>query len=304
MRHLVFTTLAVTVIVACGGGQPAASPAPDTEQVATPAAPDGTDTTPAETATEAHGPAAEGDAADTPNEASTKDGGFVLRKSDTAKDAHGAVPSQIKPTATHAALKLVVVDKEKGPIEGIVISLTAPDGTKFYTKETDSAGYAEVLVPVGQEYSLVYLSLGRKDVATSVAVDGRPRQNIKLTLRYKGYTPPEVEQRFVLQGVNFDTAKATIRPESLPRLESVVEYMTHKTGSRIQVSGHTDNAGNPAANKTLSLKRAQACRDYLISKGIDGSRIEAVGHGQEQPVATNDTVEGRQRNRRIEATEL
>ena len=62
--------------------------------------------------------------------------------------------------------------------------------------------------------------------------------------------------------------------------------------------------GNKKANKTLSNKRAKACREYIISKGVDASRIEAVGYGDERPIAPNDTEDGRQQNRRIEATEL
>jgi outer membrane protein OmpA-like peptidoglycan-associated protein len=80
--------------------------------------------------------------------------------------------------------------------------------------------------------------------------------------------------------------------------------MTYTKSSRIEISGHTDNAGNPKTNQKLSEKRAQACRDYLISKGIDGSRIEAVGYGDQRPVAPNDSEDGRQQNRRIEAREL
>jgi OOP family OmpA-OmpF porin len=90
----------------------------------------------------------------------------------------------------------------------------------------------------------------------------------------------------------------------LPRLDRVVEFMTYKKQARIQISGHTDNMGKKAANKVLSQNRANACRDYVISKGIDGSRIEAVGYGDERPIAPNDTEEGRQENRRIEAMEL
>ena len=80
--------------------------------------------------------------------------------------------------------------------------------------------------------------------------------------------------------------------------------MTHKKKVRIQISGHTDNVGKKAANKVLSQKRAQACRDYVISKGIEASRIEAVGYGDERPIEPNDSEEGRQKNRRIEAMEL
>jgi len=237
---------------------------------------------------------------------------FKLNLSDTAADAHGVHASKIEPTRTEAAVKFIVVDKDKGPIGGVVISLTAPDGNKYYTEETDAEGYAEVLVPVGQKYDLVYLSLGRRDIAAKVPVPDEPNQNIKLTLRYKRYVPPAppkgkpgaATQRFVLKGIHFDTGKAIIRDESFARLDSVVEYMAHKKSARIEISGHTDNVGNPKSNKVLSERRAQACRDYLISKGVDGSRVEAVGYGDEQPIAPNNTEEGRQKNRRIEATEL
>ncbi len=218
-----------------------------------------------------------------------------------AKDARGATASKIVPTKTEAAMKFIVVNKDKGPIKGIVIALTAPGGARYYTEETDTEGYAEVLVPVGQKYEITYLSLGRKDIAASVTVTNEPKQNVKLTLRYKreGAPPP-----FVLAGVNFDTAKATIRPESFSNLDLVVDFMSHKKSARIEISGHTDNVGKPKANKVLSEKRAQACRTYIISKGIAAGRLEAVGHGEERPVATNDTVEGRQKNRRMEAKEL
>ena len=232
---------------------------------------------------------------------------FVTHKPDSADSTQPTKASKIKGTATEAALKFIVVDKDKGPTRGVVIALAAPDGKKYYTEETDADGYAEVLVPNGQKYDVVYVSLGRRtDIAAKVTVSDEPRQNIKLTLRYKRYDPPKglTEQRFVLDGVNFDSAKAAIRPESLVRLDSVVEYMAHKKSARIEISGHTDNVGNAKTNKALSEKRAQACRDYLISKGIDGSRVTAIGYGDERPMAPNDSEDGRQKNRRIEATEL
>jgi OmpA-OmpF porin, OOP family len=224
----------------------------------------------------------------------------------TAKDTRGTKPSKLKSTKTEALMKFLVVHKEKGPIKGIVVSMAAPDGTKYYTEETDETGYAEVLVPVGKKYEIVYVSLGRKDITATYDVTNEPNQNIKLTLRYTRYEPPADggAERVVLDGVEFDTNKATIRPESLPRLDRVVEYMQRKKSVRIEISGHTDNVGKKAANKVLSQKRAAACRDYVISKGIDGSRIEAVGYGDERPVAPNDNEGGRQKNRRIEATEL
>jgi outer membrane protein OmpA-like peptidoglycan-associated protein len=301
MRQLVIVSTTALFLASCGGSK-AAAPAEPTEGVAAAGGEQG----PAESASE--GAAKEADPDAHSNE-------FVLSDAQgNAKSAHGAgaTESKLKPTRKEAAMKFTVVDKEKGPIKGIVVMLTAPDGKKYYTGETDSTGYAEVLVPVGQHYELVFLSLGRSEIAAKVDVTDEPNQNVRLTLRYKRIMPPKPEiprpeaeePHFVLDGVNFDTGKASIRPESLPRLDAVVDYMTHKLSASIEIAGHTDNAGNPKTNKALSEKRAQACRDYLISKGVDGSRITAIGYGDERPIASNDTAEGRQQNRRIEATEL
>jgi OOP family OmpA-OmpF porin len=297
MRHHVSIALSTLVLVACGGGPAAQS----TASAAVPARA----SSPAAGGEAAATPPADPAAAPQPDDASA--GEFVLNTRETPKDAPRSTASKIKPTRTEAALKFSVVDKDKGPIRGIVVSLTGADGKKYYTEETDAEGFAEVLVPVGQKYELVYLSLGRRDIAANVTVTNEPNQTLRLTLRYKRYDPPPStapEPRFVLEGVTFDSGKATIRPESFPRLDGVVEYMTYKTSARIQIAGHTDNQGNPKTNKALSQKRAEACRDYLVSKGIDKGRIDAIGYGDEQPIRPNDTEEGRQTNRRIEATEL
>jgi OmpA-OmpF porin, OOP family len=198
-------------------------------------------------------------------------------------------------------MKLFVVDKDKGPVKGVVIFLTGPDKTKYYAEPTDSEGYAEVLVPVGRRYDVAYLSLGRREITATVPVADEPNQSVKLTLRYKR----ELAQRpLILAGVNFDTAKATIRAESFAQLDTVVDFMVHKKNARVEISGHTDNVGNAKANKVLSEKRAEACRNYIVSKGIDRQRLDALGFGDERPIAPNDTDEGRQKNRRIEAKEL
>ncbi|MCP4443878.1 MAG: OmpA family protein [Myxococcales bacterium] len=249
---------------------------------------------------------------------------FQIKDSTTAGTAHGASESKIIATKTETAMKFFVIDKAKNePISGIVISLGAPDGKKYYTEETDTAGYGEVLVPAGQSYELVYLTLGRKDITARVKVKNEPNQNIKLTLRYTRHdvepaaahpatpdaptpppAPPKPQPVFRLDGVTFDTASSELLPESYPRLDSVVEYMTHKKSARIEVAGHTDSVGNAKNNKALSEARAQACRTYLVGKGIDGDRIAALGYGDEMPVASNQTEDGRRENRRIEAREL
>jgi outer membrane protein OmpA-like peptidoglycan-associated protein len=248
---------------------------------------------------------------------------FQTQHSTTAGDAHGVKPSKIKATMSQAAMKFFVVDKESNdPVVGVVISLQAQGGKKYYTGETDALGYGEVLVPSGQSYEVVYLSLGKEKITAKVDVSDEPMQNIKLTLRYKpsvdktvaalppasGDDPEEAADApapvFRLEGVNFGSNSTDLQPESFERLDSVVEYLTYKPNSRIEISGHTDNVGPAKKNMALSEKRAQACRAYFIEKGIEGSRIEAVGLGDTRPVASNDSEEGRLKNRRIEAKEL
>lgn len=277
--------LALT-LSACGGTKPADSPADTSSEPVASAAPSSADES-----------VSGEEAAD----------GEVVELADAkgVKEAHGATPSKIKATKTEAALKFVIVDKDKGPIPGIVIALTGKkDQKKLFTTETDSEGYTEILVPIGQDYDLVYLSLGMQEIAATIPVTSEPNQNIRLTLRYKRILPPAPDRGIVLDNVHFDTGKATIRPESLPELDRVAEYMTHKPNLEIEISGHTDNVGDPKSNQSLSQRRADACRAYLIKKGIDQSRVRAVGYGDTRPIAPNDTVDGRQRNRRIEAQEL
>jgi outer membrane protein OmpA-like peptidoglycan-associated protein len=199
-------------------------------------------------------------------------------------------------------MRLFVTDPESGPIQGVVIKMTGPGGGVFYTRETDSHGYGEVLVPVGQRYEMEYLSLGRRNTTAAVEVPEGRNQDIRLTLRYRRFRGEA--GRVVLDGVLFETNRAIIQSSSFPRLDRVIEYLRHRPLVRIRIAGHTDNVGNPRRNQRLSEQRANAVRDYIVAHGIEGSRVEAVGLGDQEPVATNDTEEGRQQNRRIEATEL
>jgi outer membrane protein OmpA-like peptidoglycan-associated protein len=297
------------VMIACGGHPPPQSPEgakTSAEPAAAPAAEKEAAPAGSAEAAPSGGAAAPGEKTEAAPETGSSHE-FKTVETHTAKDSHGVEASKIRPTKTEALLKLVVVDKDKGAIPGIVISLAAAGGKKLYAPETDAAGYAELLVPIGQKYDIVYLGLGNQEIAASTTVSNEPNNTMKLTLRFKGFPMEKGKSEpphFVLDGVEFDTGKATIRSGSFPRLDGIVEYMAHKSSVRIEISGHTDNVGNAKANKSLSEKRAQACRDYLVKKGIDGARVQAVGYGDERPVAPNDSEEGRQRNRRIEATEL
>ncbi len=100
--------------------------------------------------------------------------------------------------------------------------------------------------------------------------------------------------------INFDTGKSTIKSESKPIIEQIVRMLKSNPQLKINVEGHTDNAGNPKSNKTLSDDRAKAVVNAIVSQGIDAKRLKSAGHGQEKPIADNKTEEGRARNRRVE----
>jgi len=112
----------------------------------------------------------------------------------------------------------------------------------------------------------------------------------------------EPGKALVLQGVNFETGKATLLSESQVVLDKVAQSLIDNPGVNVEVGGYTDSRGSRAANLRLSQARAFTVRGYLISKGVAASRVTARGYGPENPVASNKTAAGRAANRRVELT--
>ncbi len=107
-------------------------------------------------------------------------------------------------------------------------------------------------------------------------------------------------RRFVFDHLNFDYATANLTHDSLPTLDSVAEVLRAYPDSTVLVEGHTDSTGDPTENERLSRERADAVKSALISRGVAADRIDTAGIGQARPIDTNDTEEGRARNRRTE----
>lgn len=105
---------------------------------------------------------------------------------------------------------------------------------------------------------------------------------------------------FIALDIHFATGKAEILPESRPIIDEIVSLLKQRPAWRIGVEGHTDNTGTPELNKRLSEARAKAVAAALVAAAISANRVEAVGFGQERPVADNRTEEGRAKNRRVE----
>lgn len=104
----------------------------------------------------------------------------------------------------------------------------------------------------------------------------------------------------VYDNLVFLTGTATIKPESFPALDELASVLNQSPTWKLSITGHTDSTGTPQTNLTLSKKRADSVKSYLVSKGVDQLRISTQGMGQTQPIADNATAEGREMNRRVE----
>ncbi|SFD97591.1 OmpA family protein [Spirosoma endophyticum] len=194
-----------------------------------------------------------------------------------------------------------VIDQITGkPVEARIIYQTLPDGAEAGEATSDPlTGEYKIVLPYGQKYTM-------RAVAKDFIAEG---DNIDLT-KMQGYQEikgkdlklASIEPGHVvpLNNIFFDTGKSELRPESAPELDRLVITLNEFPKMTIEMRGHTDNTGSNEINNKLSQDRADAVREYFISKGIEPDRIASKGFGETKPVATNDTDEGRQKNRRVE----
>jgi OmpA-OmpF porin, OOP family len=110
----------------------------------------------------------------------------------------------------------------------------------------------------------------------------------------------EKNQKFLLENMYFDTDKDKIKDASLPSLELLLEFMEKRPKVIIEIAGHTDSQGNDDYNLDLSQRRAESVKKYLIEHGVKEKRLVSKGYGEREPIASNETIEGRQLNRRTE----
>jgi outer membrane protein OmpA-like peptidoglycan-associated protein len=110
----------------------------------------------------------------------------------------------------------------------------------------------------------------------------------------------ELPKRFVFDHLNFDTGTTQLTADSNQTVTDLISILKCYPNMTVQLEGHTDNTGDPDSNKKLSVDRAEAIKALLVAGGIDGARITTAGWGQEKPIASNDTEEGKAKNRRTE----
>ena len=142
-------------------------------------------------------------------------------------------------------------------------------------------------------HDTVYVEVYKEkvDTLTIVKID---------TLTYVDKTTKTNYEMVSLPNVQFRTNEDVLLPSSAKDLQKLAEYLIKNNDMNAEIIGHTDNVGNPESNKALSQKRAESIKRFLVSLGVNGSRLNAVGMGDTQPKSSNDTEEGRLMNRRVE----
>ncbi|HSC37928.1 MAG TPA: OmpA family protein, partial [Chitinophagaceae bacterium] len=164
--------------------------------------------------------------------------------------------------------------------------------------QTDETGNYLITLPVGRDYAFNvnrrgYLFFSENFNLGQKAPDST--YNIDIPLQ-----PLEANATIVLRNIFFDVNKYELKPESQVELDNVVKLMKENPTLKIQINGHTDNVGKAADNLALSTNRAKAVVLYITSKGIEAPRLYSQGFGATQPVADNNSEEGRAQNRRTE----
>ena len=194
-----------------------------------------------------------------------------------------------------------VVDQVTGkPIEARIIYQTLPDGVEAGEATSDPiTGEYKIVLPYGQKYTM--RAIAKDFIAEGDNIDlTQPKAFQQITGKELKLVPIEVGRTVRLNNIFFDTGKSELRPESGPELDRLVTTLNDAPKMVIEVRGHTDNTGSNEINAKLSQDRADSVREYFVSKGIEPDRIASKGFGESKPVATNDTDEGRQQNRRVE----
>jgi outer membrane protein OmpA-like peptidoglycan-associated protein/tetratricopeptide (TPR) repeat protein len=161
----------------------------------------------------------------------------------------------------------------------------------------DKSGNYRVKLKAGKNYGIVATEEGY--LFQSLNIDIPPdKDHIDLpSIKLKKI---KIGSNMVLNNIFFDFDKASLRPDSKPELARVLNLLKDNPGMKIEISGHTDNKGSAVYNQRLSEARAKSVTDFLISAGIEKNRLTYIGYGFTKPIASNETEEGRQLNRRTE----
>jgi outer membrane protein OmpA-like peptidoglycan-associated protein len=198
--------------------------------------------------------------------------------------------------------KGVISDSETGAPLGATIEVTDNEKNEViatYTSNSETGKYL-ISLPSGKNYGINVNAEGYLFSSHSFDLTDSTSTGYMEVRKDIALDKIKVGSKVVLENIFFDFNKATLRNESIAELNRLARILEDNATMKIEIGGHTDDKGSDAYNENLSENRAESVVNYLIGQGVNKSRLTFKGYGESTPIATNDTEEGRQENRRVE----
>jgi len=199
-----------------------------------------------------------------------------------------------------------LIDAKTGkPVGAKIIYERLPDGKEVgIVYSNPETGEYEIHLPGGQKYGVRAEAQGHISENQSLDLTGDTKDGIvehrDMRLAPLEVAAVEANTTISLNNIFFDFAKSILKADSYPELNRIVDLMKEKPAMTVEISGHTDAIGPDAYNMTLSEMRAKSVSKYLVDKGVDANRITTTFFGETKPIGSNETKEGRRKNRRVE----
>jgi outer membrane protein OmpA-like peptidoglycan-associated protein/tetratricopeptide (TPR) repeat protein len=208
------------------------------------------------------------------------------------------LPEDVKPYRT-LFVKGFVTDSSSGnPLPCLVELINDSTGKVAAKLQTDETGFYFITVAVGKNYTFLVNRKGYLFYSSLVSI---PANDADSSFTFNiALQPIAVGKSIVLKNIQFDVNEATLQPVSQIELDRLVDLMLENVSVTVSIEGHTDNSGSADGNLVLSEKRAKAVAAYLAANGIEPRRLAWKGRGSTNPIADNNTAEGRALNRRTE----
>lgn len=200
-----------------------------------------------------------------------------------------------EPSENEALVHVKITDMNDRVRKNDIIRFHGQKSNQNFEGISNSEGIFDILLPEGDIYNIKIMGLGEsKDYNTIEIGSEKGFYEGNIIISY------EPAKTFTLENVHFDVNKSSLRPVSLKSLDELVKALKIKEDLVVEIAGHTDSDGEENANIILSQSRAESVVNYLTKRGIDSKRLIAKGYGESEPVADNNSSEGKQRNRRTE----
>lgn len=208
------------------------------------------------------------------------------------------LPERVRPVKTLYVQGTVTDAKTGKPLPSLVELVNNADQQTVSKVQTDETGFYFITLPVGQDYTF---SVNRKGyLFYSDLYELSKKEADSTYVKDIALQPITANASVLLHNILFDFNSATLLPVSKVELNNLLQLMNQNPEVKVLIKGHTDNVGTGARNLELSTERAKAVAGYLIENGISKERLSYKGYGATQPIASNDTEEGRAQNRRTE----